>query len=114
MLCVFLFLLFLLSGAAVSSEMVRSVLVEVGSNGSDDDVAAKLCTTASEDDKRKCCWTPTLSRVFSNDWSRNDDEEWKGWWHLGDCHKFRVVRRRLKVPTQLCGKFHLTIRWTTT
>jgi hypothetical protein len=68
---------------------VRKLLVEIGQDGTNDDVTVKICSDAST----TCCTTPPLKKTFSDDWSRNDVEEW-GPRCLGDCagKKFAVEK----------------------
>ena len=64
------------SGA--SNMVFKTIDVDMGSVGSDDDIRLKLC------DKSKCCTTKVLSNTFSGEWVKNKKEKWDGS-KLGNC-----------------------------
>jgi len=68
---------------------VSKLVVQIGEDGTNDDVTVKICSDSST----TCCTTPPLKKTFSDDWSRNDLEEW-GTRYLGDCagKKFAVEK----------------------
>merc|ERR1719477_501280 len=59
---------------------VSRLVVLIGEDGTNDDVTVKICSDSST----TCCTTPPLKKTFSDDWSRNDVEEWESR-YLGDC-----------------------------
>jgi len=66
---------------------VNKLQVQMGSDGTNDDVSVKICS----DDKKTCCTTPALKSTFSDDWSKNDLETW-GKKYFGPCKdkKFKI------------------------
>jgi len=80
---------------------VSKLQVQIGPDGTNDDVTAKICS----DDKKTCCETPVLKATFSDDWSKNDLETW-GRSYLGkNCkeQKFKI-RKGLEVTLNKKGK----------
>merc|ERR1711868_175174 len=65
-----------MSGA--SNMVFKTIDVDMGAVGSDDDIRLKLC------DKSKCCTTKVLSNTFSGEWVKNKKEKWDGS-KLGNC-----------------------------
>jgi len=59
---------------------VNNVAVQMGDDGTNDDVSIEIC---NKDSVLKCCETGTLSSIF-DDWSKNDKEVWKNK-DLGPC-----------------------------
>eukprot|EP00092_Neocalanus_flemingeri_P011880 GFUD01012812.1.p1 GENE.GFUD01012812.1~~GFUD01012812.1.p1 ORF type:complete len:810 (+),score=226.03 GFUD01012812.1:149-2578(+) len=53
---------------------VNNVVVQMGDDGTNDDVSLEICNAKSA---LKCCDTGKLSGLLSNDWSKNDKETWK-------------------------------------
>jgi len=55
---------------------VSKLSVQMGDDGTDDDVKVKIC---SDIDPKKpvCCTTPALKRFIGDDWSKGDLENWK-------------------------------------
>lgn len=76
--------LFLLLAAVVSATNaltnlnINKITVQVGPDGTDDNVRIKIC------DKSKCCHTNKLSHTFSSEWVDNQLEIWDGR-KLGNC-----------------------------
>jgi len=64
-------------------------VVQVGPDGTNEDVTAKLCS----DDKTSCCETDVLKSLLSDDWSPNDLENW-GPKFFGACKdkRFKIQR----------------------
>ena len=62
-------------------------MANIGYDGTDNDVTAKLCVGTA------CCTTHTLNSIWTNDWSSMDEETWGASW-LGQCSgtTFRVSR----------------------
>jgi len=60
---------------------VNNVIVQMGNDGTNDDVSLEICSSKSA---LNCCDTGKLSSAFSNDWSKNDKETWKNK-DLGPC-----------------------------
>jgi len=84
---------------------VKKIVVQVGADGTDDDVTVKICSDAST----TCCTTPPLKKTFSDDWSRNDLEEWSGK-YLGECaDKKFAVEKGLGVTLSKKGKDKLEV-----
>merc|ERR1712012_636372 len=72
---------------------VKEIVVKIGNVGTNDDVTINLCSDYETD---KCCTTPVLSSLLSDDWSKNDTETWKAK-KLGDCgtKEFKVQKNLL-------------------
>lgn len=68
---------------------VSKLVVQVGPDGTNEDVTAKLCS----DDKTSCCETDVLKSLLSDDWSPNDLENW-GPRFFGACKdkRFKIQR----------------------
>jgi len=69
------------SSTSSGNLFVNQVFVQVGDDGTDDDVSLEIC---NEKSALNCCDTGKLSRTFSNDWSKNDNETWENS-KLGAC-----------------------------
>ena len=70
----------LLAGLASSapSLLINKIVVQVGPDGTDDDVTMKICDTS------KCCTTKKLSHTLSSEWVKDKVETWDGS-KLGNC-----------------------------
>ncbi len=57
-------------------------------------IFSSLCSDVFGD---MCCSTPRLNSAWTNDWSREDEEEWGGREWLGDCagKAFTVSKREI-------------------
>lgn len=83
--------------------------VQMGNDGTDDDVQAKICSDEKDLKKKTCCTTPVLSRKSRDDWSRNDLETWTSS-RLGSCKgKTLKVKKGLEVSLQKDGKDGLKV-----
>jgi len=60
---------------------VNNVVVQMGNDGTNDDVSLEICSSKSA---LNCCDTGKLSSTLSDDWSKNDKETWKNK-DLGPC-----------------------------
>merc|ERR1712106_1045790 len=60
--------------ADLENYKVNNVVVQMGDDGTNDDVSLEICSSKSA---LKCCETGKLSGLLSNDWSKNDKETWK-------------------------------------
>merc|ERR1712123_1327 len=67
--------------ADLENYKVNNVVVQMGDDGTNDDVSLEICSSKSA---LKCCETGKLSGLLSNDWSKNDKETWKNK-DLGPC-----------------------------
>merc|ERR1712215_284939 len=67
--------------ADLENYKVNNVIVQMGNDGTNDDVSLEICSSKSA---LTCCNTGTLSSSFSDDWSKNDKETWKNK-DLGPC-----------------------------
>merc|ERR1719477_87274 len=84
---------------------VSRLVVQIGEDGTNDDVTVKICSDSST----TCCTTPPLKKTFSDDWSRNDLEEW-GSRYLGDCAgKTFAVEKGLGVSLSKEGEDKLKV-----
>jgi len=85
---------------------IKEIVVKIGAVGTDDDVTLQIC---SDYDTSQCCKTPVLSSLFSDDWSRNDTETWKGK-SIGNCSTipFKVQNQLLLTITK-SGKSKLLV-----
>merc|ERR1719370_2773857 len=70
----------------------RKFQVQIGAQGTDDDVRIKVCSD-DKNDKKACCTTPPLKKTFSDDWSSNDLEQW-GPYYFGPCKGKKFLVRR--------------------
>merc|ERR1712032_1149765 len=87
---------------------LRKFQVQIGAQGTDDDVRIKVCSD-DKNDKKACCTTPPLKKTFSDDWSSNDLEQW-GPDYFGPCKgKKFLVRRGLDVTIEKDGKSALQV-----
>jgi len=87
---------------------LRKFQVQVGAQGTDDDVRIKVCSD-DKNDKKACCTTPPLKKTFSDDWSSNDLEQW-GPDYFGPCKgKKFLVRQGLDVTIEKDGKSALQV-----
>merc|ERR1719427_1001069 len=78
---------------------ITKLQVQMGSDGTDDNVKAKICS----EDAKSCCQTPFLDKSLSDDWHSNSLELW-GPSYLGDCAKKNLkLRRGLEVTLQKEG-----------
>jgi len=68
---------------------IRKISVQVGDEGTDDNVSVEIC---SDVDVTNCCKTGPLHSVFTDDWSKKDKEEWSGDF-LGDCNNRKITVR---------------------
>eukprot|EP00092_Neocalanus_flemingeri_P016023 GFUD01017342.1.p1 GENE.GFUD01017342.1~~GFUD01017342.1.p1 ORF type:complete len:379 (+),score=131.39 GFUD01017342.1:95-1231(+) len=85
--------------------VVTKLTVQIGEDGTNDDVQVKICS----DTDNVCCTSPPLKKTFSDDWSRNDREEW-GQRYLGECGEKRfVVERGLNIDLVKQGKDDLDV-----
>jgi len=68
---------------------ISKLVVQVGPDGTNEDVTAKLCS----DDKTNCCETDVMKSLLSDDWSPNDLESW-GPKFFGACKdkRFKIQR----------------------
>jgi len=81
--------------------------VQIGNDGTDDDVQVKICSDG--DKKKTCCTTPALKRRTRDDWSRNDLETWTSD-RLGACKGKKLkVKKGLEVSLQKDGKDGLKV-----
>jgi len=84
---------------------LSKLLVQMGSDGTNDDVTVKICS----DGDKVCCTTPPLKKTFSDDWSKNDLEDWSGR-YLGECRdKKFLVEKELNVSLVKQGKDTLEV-----
>jgi len=60
--------------ADLENYKVNTVVVQMGDDGTNDDVSLEICNSNSV---LTCCDTGKLSGVLSDDWSKNDKETWK-------------------------------------
>lgn len=60
--------------ADLENYKVNNVVVQMGDDGTNDDVSLEICNAKSA---LSCCDTGKLSGLLSNDWSKNDKETWK-------------------------------------
>merc|ERR1711988_581093 len=67
-----------LSVSAASNMVFKTIDVQMGAVGSDDDIRMKLC------DRSKCCTTKVLSNLLSGEWVAKKKETWDGS-KLGNC-----------------------------
>eukprot|EP00090_Calanus_glacialis_P014599 TRINITY_DN2341_c0_g1_i1.p1 TRINITY_DN2341_c0_g1~~TRINITY_DN2341_c0_g1_i1.p1 ORF type:complete len:659 (-),score=180.99 TRINITY_DN2341_c0_g1_i1:95-2071(-) len=67
--------------ADLENYKVNNVVVQMGDDGTNDDVSLEICNAKSA---LSCCDTGKLSGLLSNDWSKNDKETWKNK-DLGAC-----------------------------
>jgi len=67
--------------ADLENYKVNNVVVQMGDDGTNDDVSLEICNSKSA---LTCCETGKLSGLLSNDWSKNDKETWKNK-DLGPC-----------------------------
>jgi len=65
----------------VKNYKVNTVIVQMGDDGTNDDVSLEVCNAKSA---LNCCDTGKLSSLLSDDWSKNDKETWKNK-DLGPC-----------------------------
>jgi len=56
------------------SHQVNKVIVQVGNDGSNDEISLDIC---NEKSALKCCNTGALDKSLSDDWSKNDKETWE-------------------------------------
>jgi len=71
-------LMLAVSVSGLPNLLIKKIVVQVGPDGTDDDVTMKIC------DKSKCCTTKTLSHTLSSEWVKNKQETWDGR-KLGNC-----------------------------
>merc|ERR1712002_706835 len=71
-------LMLVVSASGLPNLLIKKIVVQVGPDGTDDDVTMKIC------DKSKCCTTKTLSHTLSSEWVKNKQETWDGR-KLGNC-----------------------------
>jgi len=67
--------------ANMENYKVNNVVVQMGNDGTNDDVSLEICSSKSA---LNCCDTGKLSSTLSDDWSKNDKETWKNK-DLGPC-----------------------------
>eukprot|EP00091_Calanus_sinicus_P009875 TRINITY_DN2294_c0_g1_i1.p1 TRINITY_DN2294_c0_g1~~TRINITY_DN2294_c0_g1_i1.p1 ORF type:complete len:134 (-),score=35.27 TRINITY_DN2294_c0_g1_i1:447-848(-) len=79
--------------------LVSKIVVQVGPDGTDDDVTMKICDTS------KCCTTKTLSHLLSSEWVKDKLETWDGS-KLGNCSQilFDSEARKLDVTVNKATK----------
>jgi len=59
--------------ADLTNYKVNNVVVQMGDDGTNDDVSLEICNSKSA---LTCCETGKLSSTLSDDWSKNDKETW--------------------------------------
>merc|ERR1719309_1590873 len=67
--------------ADLENYKINNVVVQMGDDGTNDDVSLEICNAKSA---LNCCDTGKLSSLLSDDWSKNDKETWKNK-DLGSC-----------------------------
>jgi len=88
-----------LSASGLPSLLINKIVVQVGPDGTDDDVTMKICDTS------KCCTTKTLSHTLSSEWVKDKLETWDGR-KLGNCSEilFDSEVRQLEVTVNKATK----------
>jgi len=59
--------------STLGSHQVSNVIVQVGNDGSNDEISLDIC---NEKSALSCCNTGALDKSLSDDWSKNDKETW--------------------------------------
>jgi len=80
---------------------IKEIVTKMGPDGTDDDVTLTICP---DTDVKKCCTTPVLSKLLSDDWKKNSTQTWKAK-ALGDCKdKVFKVKKEILVTLSKSGE----------